>query len=316
MGKWIAAIVFLDVLFFALSFYYLFKDKADRRKQKTLSRLRQTAEDMQGLRLKAANGRRGISRLAAGVMDLAALEALLMAAGARLSVERFFNLSLGLALLFVLPAMFLLRNPMALLVALATGLFLPYFYLVRRRKQREQLLVRQLPDTLEMIVRAIRAGQSVDGALKEIAATSPPPVGVEFRVVYEEMAMGLSFEQALRKFENRFPDVADIKIMCTAFIVQRETGGNLTKILSGLADAIRRRFKLKRQVRALTAEGRISALILGVLPVFFAMITWVFNPDYIGLLINHPMGRKLLMLAAVFVVCGFTVMQLMTRIDA
>jgi tight adherence protein B len=315
MERLIAAIVFLDVLFLALSFYYLFKDKRERRKKKVLSRLSQSTQAHHRLRLKTGSRRTGLSQLTASVMDLAALESLLMAAGTQLSVQRFLILSLGLAMLLVLPVIIVLRHPMALLAAAATGLGLPYLYLVHRRKQREQMLVRQLPDTLEMIVRALRAGQSVDGALKEIAATSAPPVGSEFSTLYEEMAMGLSFEQALRSLEKRFCAVTDIKIMCTAFIVQRETGGNLTQILAGLADTIRRRFQLKRQVRTLTAEGRTSALILGVLPLFFAVVTWVFNPDYIGLLITHPMGRKLVIIAAALVVCGFTVMRLMTRID-
>jgi tight adherence protein B len=315
MGKLIAAIVFMDVLLFSLSFYYLLKDRKERRKKKVLTRLSRNA-DADGTRLlKTASVRSGLSRLAGSVMDLAALESLLIAADARLSVERFCTLSLGLALLVVLPAVILLHNLAAALVVMCAGLCLPYIYLVWRRKRREQMLVQQLPETLEMIVRALRAGQSVDGALKEIAASSAPPVGTEIRTVYDEMAMGLSFEKALRNLEKRFAGVSDIKIMCTAFIVQRETGGNLSKILAGLADTIRRRFKLRRQVRTLTAEGRTSALILGLLPLVFALVAWVFNPDYIGLLIAHPMGRKLLILAVFFVVSGFTVMRLMTRIE-
>lgn len=315
MAKLIAVIVFADMLFFSLSFYYLFKDKKNRKQKALLARLNMPDGHGGAGLLKAKHQGTGLSRFAGAFMDLSALESLLAAAGASLSVERFFSISLALGLLFMMPVMLLLRNPAAAFPLMAVGLCLPYIYLCWNRKRREQALVQQLPDILEMIVRALRAGQSVDGALKEIAASSAPPAGAEIHIVYEEMAMGLSFEQALHNFEKRFSGLPDIKILCTAFIVQRETGGNLTKVLAGLADTIRHRFQLKRQIRVLTAEGRTSAMILGLLPVFFALITWLFNPGYINLLINHPMGRKLLLLAAVFVICGFAVMRLMTRIE-
>ncbi len=316
MVQLIVAIVFMDILFFSLAFYYLFKDQKERHRRKTMNQLSRATGDGSPVRLlKRANGRSGVARLAGGFMDLAALESLMIAADAPVSIERFFSLSLGLALLFVMPVIVLFRSLTAALPIMAAGLCLPYLYLIWRRKRREQALVRQLPDTLEMIVRALRAGQSVDGALKEIAASSSPPVGTEFRTIYEEMAMGLSFEQALRNFERRFSAVTDIKIITTAFIVQRETGGNLTKILGGLADTIRRRFQLKRQVRALTAEGRTSALILGLLPLFLLLFFWVVNPGYISLLFSHPVGRKLLLVAAAFIVSGLVVMRLMTRIE-
>ncbi len=315
MGRLIAIIVFLDILFFALSAYYLRKDRRGREKSKLIRQL--TPDDASDSRplLKTERKRTRLEHLAAGVMDLAVLESLLISAQSPLSMERFLSLSIGTALLLVLPVIVLLRNPVAAVACAAVGLMTPFFYLIRCRRLREQALVQQLPDTLEMIVRALRIGQSVDGALKEVAASSPAPVGTEFRLVYEEMAMGLSFEHALTNFEKRFTRVTDVKIMCTAFIVQRETGGNLTRILSGLAATIRERFQLKRQVRALTAEGRTSALILGLLPLFFAAITYLFNPRYIDTLVSHPAGRKLLILAAAFVAVGFAVMRLMTRIE-
>ncbi|MDY6852028.1 MAG: type II secretion system F family protein [Thermodesulfobacteriota bacterium] len=122
-------------------------------------------------------------------------------------------------------------------------------------------------------------------------------------------------ETALRNFEARFPNVADVKILCAAFIVQRETGGNLTMILEGLARAVRERFQLKRQVKALTAEGRITSLVLGVLPMAFAGITWILNPDYITILFSDPLGRRLLALAIALEIAGFTIMRLVSKIE-
>jgi tight adherence protein B len=108
----------------------------------------------------------------------------------------------------------------------------------------------------------------------------------------------------------------DIKIFCTAFIVQREVGGNLIEILAGLAGTIRERFKLKMQVRALTAEGRVTAVIIGLIPVAFAVMTYIFNPEYIQLLFVHPLGRKLLLVALAMEGLGFYLMRRLASIDA
>ena len=185
----------------------------------------------------------------------------------------FCSFSLGGGLFLALTVAFFSLNPLALLLALAGGGGIPSLYLMNLRRKRETALVKQLPDAIDMIVRALRAGQSVDQSLVEVGRGMPEPVGEEIHTIYDEMAMGLPFETALRNFERRFARLADVKILCAAFIVQRETGGNLTKILGGLADTIRERFKLRMQVRALTAEGRTT--------------TWVLGPDPRGLFPLH-----------------------------
>ncbi|MBT8341896.1 MAG: type II secretion system F family protein [Desulfatitalea sp.] len=316
MATLIAVTVFLAALFLALGLFLLNQERIQRRRRQVRKRLQSAAGQARAPTLKAAPAPGWPVRWIGRLVDLAPFESLAAGAGTRLRLEQLFNLSLGAGLLFMLPPLAVLRNPLAALPCMAVGLALPWLYLFWRRKQREQALVQQLPDALEMIVRAVRAGQSVDGALREIAASSAPPLGEAFRLVYEEMAMGLSFDKALRNFQQRFNGVPDIRIICTAFIVQRETGGNLTKILGGLADTVRQRFQLQRQIRALTAEGRTSALILGMLPILLALFFWIFNPGYIHLLINHPEGRKLLLVAVVLVGTGFTVMRMMTRMDA
>ena len=315
MAELIALFVFVDLLLLVLSVVLLFEERRQRRRKAVMDRFRRDTDTAAAPLFKPRNQLTGLARVADRFVDLQPLSSLLTAADTRLSLERFFSVSLGLALLVLVAVLLATRHMFAALPIGVAGGFLPYIYLLRRRKRREQTLVDQLPDTLEMIVRALRAGQSVDGALRELAASSAPPVGKEMRIIYEEMAMGLSFEHALHNMEKRFPALSDVKLMCTAFIVQRETGGNLTKILAGLADTIRHRFQLKRQVQVLTAEGRTSATILGLLPLAFGVITWIFNPDYISLLLSHPLGRKLLFVAFLLVAGGFVLMRLMTRID-
>ncbi|MBL0731931.1 MAG: type II secretion system F family protein, partial [Desulfosarcina sp.] len=197
---------------------------------------------------------------------------------------------------------------------LIIGAAAPLFYFVYRRKKREDILVKQLPESIDMITRALKAGQSLDGALHEVGRSLPLPIGGEISTVYDEIAMGLPFESAIKNFEKRYPRIADIKILCTTFVIQRETGGNLTKILTGLATTIRERFKLKMQVKTLTAEGRVTSMILAMIPVAFALLTWFLNPKYISILFVHPMGKKILFFAFFLEGLGFYVMKRLSAI--
>jgi tight adherence protein B len=313
----IAIIVGLDVFVFTMAFYLLKKDERQRRKEHLLKTLTpQPRPKVNGdvyQKQDASNGR--LTVMLSRFIDLSGLEAMCAAAGVSVSLERFLCLALGLGLLFMIPAAVVLPHPLVLMVFMAGGIALPFVYLVHRRKKREEALVRQLPDALDMMVRSLRVGQSVDGALREVGRGFLPPIGAEIRTIYEEIAMGLPFEQALRNFERRFAHVPDVKILCTAFVVQRETGGNLTRILQGLSGTIRERFQVKRQIRTLTAEGRASAKILAILPLVFGGLVWLLNPDYIRVIFSHPMGRKMLLYAVFSVTIGFLIMRWMTRIE-
>ncbi len=316
MPIFIATLVALAILCFAAALYLLGKARRQRRKERLLQSVAPAADGGQvfaGHRDRPDGGRPGgfLRRF----VDPAGLEALLAAADVPVSPDRFVCLSLGSGCLCLVFAALISPQPLLLAICMAGGMALPFGYAIRRRRKREELLVRQLPDALELIVRALRVGQAVDRALKEVGRVCAAPLGSEIRTVYEEVAMGLAFEQALENFHRRFPRVTDIKILCTAFIIQRETGGNLTRILQGLAATIRARHTLKRQVRTLTAEGRTSAIILGVLPLVFGGIIWMLNTQYLRLLFTHPAGRRMLLYAVVSVVSGFMVMRWMTRID-
>ncbi|MGD8387565.1 MAG: type II secretion system F family protein [Desulfobacteraceae bacterium] len=317
MPLFIAMLAGLVILFFGISTYYLLKDRAALEKEKRLKELNaEGSEDgrMEGS-VRKEQTRSLVERLLGRFLDLAALESLLISADVPLSLERLLTLSLGMGVLFVIPILVILKNALAVLVALAAGIALPFAYVVYRKRKREEALVEQLPDTLDMIVRALKVGQSVDGALQEVARSFPPPIGTEIKTVYDEMAVGLPFEAAFRNFEKRFPRLPDVKILVTSFIIQRETGGNLTAVLEGVAHTVRERFQLKRQVRVLTAEGRSSAIVLGLLPAAFLIVAWIFNPKYIGLLFHDPLGRKLLLAAVLLEAAGFMIMRYMSRIN-
>ena len=256
------------------------------------------------------------SRFLWGLVDLARLETLLSAADVSISAQRMATLALIVGSLGFFAVLAVSRNFLGALLAMGLGAALPLMVLLYRRRQRDEALVRQMPEALDMIVRALRVGQSVDNALKEVGRAIPAPLGAEIQTIYEEMSLGIPFTAALQNFEARFARLADVKLMTTAFIIQRETGGNLTRVLANLSDLIRERDTLKRQVRAMTAEGRSSAFILGVLPLAVGAFFWIIRPAYIQTLFSHPAGRKMLLAAVLLEVTGFVVMKLMTRIDA
>ena len=253
------------------------------------------------------------SRFLHRLLPLHRLENLLIAAEMAMPLERFLLLVVAAGGVGFLASYALTRTLLIAMGIASASAFLPFAVLVHRRRKKEAAIVQQLPEALDMIVRALRVGQSVDNALLEVSRGCPPPLGSEIRIIYEEVTLGLPFISALRNFEARFNRLSDVKLMITAFVIQHETGGNLTLILDNLADLIRKRDNLRRQVRALTAEGRSSSLVLGLLPLVIGLFFWVVRPTYIQVLFDHPVGQKMLLLAILLEISGFLIMRLLTR---
>lgn len=254
-------------------------------------------------------------RLLGCFFSLASLEELLIAADVRLAPDRFLLATVAGGVLVLVAVYALSGNILLALGAMALVGSLPFLVLLHRKRKKQQVLADQLPEALDMIVRALRVGQSVDNALLEVSRSCPPPLGPEIRLIYEEVSLGLPFIAALRNFEARFARLADVKLMITAFVIQHETGGNLTRILDNLSDLIRKRGILRRQIRSLTAEGRSSALILGILPLAVGLFFWLVRPDYLRMLFVHPAGRKMLLVAGMLELLGFLIMRILTRIN-
>jgi len=189
----------------------------------------------------------------------------------------------------------------------------PCAYLWWRRRQRLKKFAEQLPDALELIARALRAGHSLSSGLQLVGQEMPPPIGTEFQRTFEEHQLGAPLEEALQKLGERVPNV-DLGFFITAVLIQRQTGGDLAEILDKIGYIIRERFKIYGQVAALTAEGRLSGWILMVLPfvVFFALLK--LNPDYIMLLFRDPLGLKMLYVALAMQVIGAIVIQKIVKI--
>jgi tight adherence protein B len=204
--------------------------------------------------------------------------------------------------------------PFVLTAAFAAGIgALPVGYLYWKKCQRMGRLERQLPEALELMSRALKAGHAFSVGVKLVADESADPIGVEFKRVFEEVSMGVSLPQALQNMTDRL-NCVDLKFFVTSVLVQRETGGNLAEIIDSLATLIRKRFELQLKVKALSAEGRFSAVILFVLPLLVGGALFKMNPEYIGLLFTDPFGRNLATAAGILMVTGAFVMKRMVTI--
>lgn len=201
---------------------------------------------------------------------------------------------------------------LALLFAAVLG-SIPVGYLAWLKSRRMATLERQLPEALELVSRALRAGHAFSVGLKIVGDEAADPIGQEFRRVFDEVSMGVALPQALQNMTDRV-DSVDCRFFVTSVLVQRETGGNLAEIIDSLAGLIRQRFELQLKVRALSAEGRFSAMILLGLPIVIGLLLYKLNPDYVGLLFSDPMGQSLSTAGSIMMVLGAIVMKRMVAI--
>ena len=170
---------------------------------------------------------------------------------------------------------------------------LPFFWLLFRRKQRLQKFAAQLPEALELVARALRAGHSLAAGFHLVSQEASDPIAWEFGRVFEEQNLGIPFEEALENLTERVPNL-DLKFFVTAVILQRQTGGDLAEILDKIGRLIRERFAIWGQVQALTGEGRLSGIVLLALPPLLFITVYRMNPDYLSLLFTDELGKKML----------------------
>jgi tight adherence protein B len=237
-----------------------------------------------------------------------AMDRLLQQSGVTWSVSDFLGLSLiaFLAALFAasyLPIPWLFRVVIAAAIAL-----LPYLYVVRAKAKRLNRIEQQLPDAMDLMGRALRAGHAFPTALKMVGDEMSDPIASEFRVTFDEVNFGISMPDALMNLATRVPST-DLRYFVIAVLIQRETGGNLSELLASISAIIRDRLKLMGQVKVLSAEGRLSAWILGLLPFGAALMIQLANPKFLEVLYTDPMGKKMLMIAAGMMVIGVLAMR-------
>ncbi len=198
-------------------------------------------------------------------------------------------------------------------VALLVGFMLPYSYASFRRNQRFEKFEELFPEAIDTLARAVRAGHAFTTALEMITSEVAEPVSGEFRQLYEEQKFGMPVRDALINLTDRMP-LVDVKFFVTAVMLQRETGGNLAEILDNLSYVIRERFKIQRQVRVYTAQGRLTmALLMGMPPVIVAVML-LLNRGFIQPLFSDPIGHTLLVAGIILQTIGYFVIRKIIRI--
>jgi tight adherence protein B len=202
-------------------------------------------------------------------------------------------------------------------IAIAAGLMatgLPTVWLQRKRANRLKLLEEQFPDAIDLIARALRAGHAFTTGIGMVSEEVGAPTGREFQLLHEHQNFGMPLPDALRRFAERV-DILDARFFVTAVLTQRESGGNLSEVLDNLSSVIRERFKVKRQVRVLSAHGRVTGMILMAMPPVMAFMLFQLSPESTKLLVTDPLGVRMLIGAAVMQIIGALIIKKIVNVE-
>ncbi len=195
--------------------------------------------------------------------------------------------------------------------AILGGLFfglMPIFYIVTRINRQKEKFVDQFPDALDLMSSGLRSGYTLPGSFKILAEEMEDPVGGEFQRAVEQMDLGLETFDVLEKMITRV-DLPELNLFVTAVRIQRDTGGNLTEILDKISGTIREKQKVKGHLRAITAQGRFTGVVLTILPVIIVLVMLGINKDYLLVLFQNPMGIKMLQMSAISLIIGFILVR-------
>lgn len=313
----IPALVFVGVVAIVLGAYWLV---IVRDEQRLLQRLQPKIAGRRRKRLNVLKPEESMSSV--GSIDRVlrtsrftdAIQTLLDQAAVRMNVSVFLLTTASAALLFFVVATIVARTPLAGAVFAPIGGALPYLAVRRARTKRVRQFEEQFPEAIDLVARALRAGHALPTGLGMVADELKAPVGTEFRILYDEQNFGLTLPDAMRNFARRVP-VLDARFFVTAVLTQRETGGNLAEVLDNLGSVIRDRFKVKRQVRVLSAHGRITGWVLAALPPCLAVATFVINPRHLATLTNDPLGQQMIVAAIVLQVLGTLIIRKLVDIE-
>lgn len=241
------------------------------------------------------------------------LDRLLMQTGLNMKLMTFIGLTFVCALGGFFVAKFFALPLFVSIALLVLAVSLPYFYLVYLKDKRLRKFDAQLPDALDLIGRGIRAGHALPSALKMVADEMADPIAEEFRVAFDEVNYGFSMQDALTNLATRVPST-DLNYFVVAVLIQRETGGNLAELLDNISALIRARHKLYGTIRVLSAEGKLSAWILTLLPIVLALIINLINPVFMQVLWKDEAGIKMVTGVVILMILGIFWMRKIIKI--
>jgi tight adherence protein B len=310
----VAAVLLLEGLYLTWAAYKAPEVKRIERRLRAMSAGGAGGAETSILKQRMLSESPPLQRLLLGVPRIQELDRILQQSGSRWSVSFFLGMTLLTAALAFFAATFIpfLHWIFAALIA-AGGAVLPLLYILRKRTNRIRKIVEQLPDALDLISRALKAGHAFPSALQMVGDETQDPIAGEFRIVHDEINFGVAVPTALTNLGIRVPS-PDMRQFVIAVLIQRETGGNLTELLSNISALIRQRLKLLMKIRVLSAEGRLSAWILCLLPFCLAGVINIINPRFMAVLWTDPMGLKMIYALLVLMVLGTLWMRKIIRI--
>jgi tight adherence protein B len=235
-------------------------------------------------------------------------------AGHKFLAYRVILLSVVLAIVAAIAAWLITRSITMTAISLLIASSIPYMKINGDRTKRIQRFEEQLPDAIDMIKRALRAGHPFNGAIKLVADEMDDPVAEEFGMTFADINYGNDGRRAMLGLLQRVPSVT-VMALVTSILVQRETGGNLAEILERISAVVRGRFKLQRKVKTLSAEGRLSAWILALVPLVLFGVIWMTTPDYLPMLLENETGKKMVIYGAVSGIVGIYWVRNVIRIE-
>lgn len=318
-GVWFLVLVFVTTVLLIESLYLFWKGRYGSESRKMHRRLhalsaQHTAENIRVLRLRQTSALPILERLLSKSGWVQGIERWVLQSGAQTTVSQLLLWCMLLAsAVWAIAVMMLHQSPMIGAILALAGGFLPIFFLQMKRQKRLKKMEQQLPDALDLITRALRAGSSFSAGLQMAGTEMPQPIADEFSAVHDEVNFGVPLQQALTNLTDRVP-LTDLRYFTVSVLIQREAGGNLTEVLGNLSRLIRERLKLNGKIRVLSSEGRMSAWVLVVLPFALGGLMSYFNPAFMNPLWTDPMGVTILKTMLILMAIGLIVMRKIVRI--
>lgn len=262
----------------------------------------------------AAGPMQNVERMASHALKGSAFERWVKQSGTKLSISMCVLISLMIGTVAAMLALTFTHLWYAGLGAFVIGCCIEPMLLRQRRASRLYKFEEHFPEALDLLSRAVRAGHAFSAGMKMVADELGEPVGPEFRKAFDEQNYGLPLKESLNNLAERIP-LLDVRFFSTAVLIQRDTGGNLSEILDNLANVVRERFKIRRQVRVHTAHGRFTGYVLMALPAFLAVALSFINPEHMNLLFEEEIGKMMIIGCIVMQAIGFIWIKQIVKIE-
>jgi tight adherence protein B len=242
------------------------------------------------------------------------IKALIRESNVKITVDIFIIISCLPLILAVLTAVSMIKIAILIMITGIVGSCVPYLILKIKAKKRLEKFTAQFPEALDLMSNALRAGHSLLSSFQMISQEMADPVSTIFKIVYDDISLGIDIRKALDNMTGYMPRSVDLSFFITAVQIQREIGGNLAEVLDNLIYTIRERFKLLGQIKTQTAQAKLSGLVLAIAPLIVTLIIWIMNPEYLQPLFKTTLGNIILFITFVLAVTGYMIINKITNI--